>query len=249
MFRDLVPPFSGGAVTIAPGARWHVVAVVASTLTTIDIHVGRPVSPAFPAMARYVRRSARHESKRRAESSSSEWPVVNCCTGRSSIGLADGRRCCSASRSSSPERAPAALDANDPAAARGALAASGRRGGGHRRAARSSPICSPNGMQPCGIRCSAPSAGDRSSRRCSARRSYSGAVGARRSGCSRLHRRPTVVAYRVAPDSLPPERRSPLSLRSVASAYAGLFRNRPFIFYSAANMLLLGRQFSLHRSR
>jgi DHA1 family bicyclomycin/chloramphenicol resistance-like MFS transporter len=52
------------------------------------------------------------------------------------------------------------------------------------------------------------------------------------------------VAYRVAPDSLPPERRSPLSLRSVASAYAGLFRNRPFIFYSAANTLLFGALFA-----
>jgi DHA1 family bicyclomycin/chloramphenicol resistance-like MFS transporter len=52
------------------------------------------------------------------------------------------------------------------------------------------------------------------------------------------------VAYRVAPDSLPPERRSPLSWRSVASAYAGLFRNRPFIFYSAANTLLFGALFA-----
>ena len=51
-------------------------------------------------------------------------------------------------------------------------------------------------------------------------------------------------AYRVAPDSLPPERRSPLSWRSVASAYAGLFRNRPFIFYSAANTLLFGALFA-----
>jgi DHA1 family bicyclomycin/chloramphenicol resistance-like MFS transporter len=53
-----------------------------------------------------------------------------------------------------------------------------------------------------------------------------------------------VIAYRVAPDSLPPERRSPLSLRSVASAYAGLLRNRPFIFYSAANTLLFGALFA-----
>ena len=52
------------------------------------------------------------------------------------------------------------------------------------------------------------------------------------------------VAYRVAPDSLPPERRSPLSLRSVASAYAGLLRNRPFIFYSAANALIFGALFA-----
>jgi DHA1 family bicyclomycin/chloramphenicol resistance-like MFS transporter len=53
-----------------------------------------------------------------------------------------------------------------------------------------------------------------------------------------------VVAYGVAPDSLPPERRSPLSLRWVASAYAGLFRNRPFILYSAANTLLFGALFA-----
>jgi MFS transporter, DHA1 family, multidrug resistance protein len=52
------------------------------------------------------------------------------------------------------------------------------------------------------------------------------------------------AAYRVAPDSLPPERRSPLSSRSIASAYAGLFGNRPFIFYSAANTLLFGALFA-----
>jgi len=52
------------------------------------------------------------------------------------------------------------------------------------------------------------------------------------------------VACRVAPDSLPPERRTPLSLRSVVSAYAGLFSNRPFILYSAANTLIFGALFA-----
>lgn len=53
-----------------------------------------------------------------------------------------------------------------------------------------------------------------------------------------------MAAYRVVPDSLPAHQRSPLSPRAIASAYAGLLRDRVFLRYSLASACLLGGLFA-----